>query len=179
MVAIDPRAEWLQRHVADALAAERSALVLVRSHREDELAAAPDTAAALLRAERSLAQHVAVLEHYLVGIGGHATGTFRRAAQRAWAGLTRLRAIDVSRFLCDVSAALGSCAASSRMLHATALAHRDRHLAEIALTHLHAHAAGIRELAHLIPRVAAHAATIHEGAPIDVADEAEANTADS
>jgi len=180
MVAYDGRLDWLQKHVQDMLAVESHSLDLVRRHKDHDIAAEPQSAATLLSAERALVQHVAVLANYLEGIGGHASGGLKRAVAQfggALGGLyARLREHEASRFLRDLYASLSLAAISYEMLHTAALAHREHHLAQIALAHLRDLTPIIVELSKLVPHVVAHEVALNEGAPGDVGDEAENNT---
>lgn len=180
MVAYETRLDWLQKHVQDMLAVETHILDLLRRHKDHEVAAAPEAAAVLLAGERALAQHVAVLENYLEGIGGSVGGGLKRAVATftgALGGLyARLREHDASRFLRDLYASLSLAAISYEMLHTAALAHRERRLAELALAHLRDITPLIVDMSKLVPHVVAHEVAANEGALGDVGDEAETNT---
>lgn len=180
MVAYDTRLDWLQKHVQDMLAVESHILDLLRRHKDHEVAAAPESAAALMAGERTLATHVSVLENYLEAIGGSAGGGITRAVANftgALGGLyARLREHEASRFLRDLYASLSLAAISYEMLHTAALAHRERHLAHVALAHLRELTPLIVEMSKLVPHVVAHEVAEKEGATEDVGDEAESNT---
>lgn len=180
MVAYDTRLDCLQKHVQEMLAVETHILDLLRRHKDHEVAAAPEAAEALLHGERTLAHHVAVLENYLGGIGGSVGGGIKRAMATftgALGGLfARLREHDASRFLRDLYASLSLAAISYEILHTAALAHRERHLAHLALAHLRDLAPLIVEMSKLVPHVVAHEVAAHEGAMGDVGDAAESNT---
>jgi hypothetical protein len=180
VVAYDIRLEWLQKHVQEMLAVEMHILGMLRRSKDQEIVAAPEAATTLLAAERALAQHVAVLENYLEGIGGQVGGGVKRAvahvAETLGGMYARWREHQVSRFLRDLYASLGLAAISYEMLHTTALAHRERHLAQVAMAHLGDLTPLIVAISKLVPHVVAHEATTHEGATVDVGEEAEANT---
>ncbi|MBA3686772.1 MAG: hypothetical protein H0W72_16230 [Planctomycetes bacterium] len=179
----ETRQEWLIKHVQDMLAVEKHIHDEVAQHRQtDHLDDLPEVARAAHAVEQTLGQHVSVLENYLEGIGGRATGTgrFRRAMTNvtgAFTGLfARLREHGASRFLRDGYTALNLAAITYEMLHTTALAHHDRHLAQIAIANLNDLTRLISELGRLMPQAIAREAAELEGGDGGIAGEAEANT---
>ncbi len=114
------------------------------------------------RVREMLRGHIDLLERYIGSLGTSApTSTIKKALTKI-SGLTTgfytlMRQEDsVMRNMRDNYTALNMAAISYTMLHTTALAHHDRELADITLTHLKEITPLVVEASRIIPQLVVH-----------------------
>lgn len=174
----------LRDYVSDMLGLEKHIDgVIARQATDDRMLAYAEAHDLVMRASSTLKKHRAALEKALDAVGGeNAKTALKRAATSitAMAGnlYDKARPGDpVSSNLRDDYTALNMAAVSYTMLHTTALALKERSIADLAVRHLEDLTPLIMELSEVIPDVVARELTA-EGKAIDpdVGSEAVRNT---
>jgi hypothetical protein len=175
--------DTLQTYVSEMLGAERHITGAIdRQLKDDRVMKFLEAREVLERTSQVLHAHLGVLEKAYERIGKERGSAIKKAATTvtgAAAGLyDKVRRSDpASRDLRDDYAALNLAAVSYSMLHTTALALREREIAEIALRHLRDLTPLIMKLAEVIPLVVAMELVIEDKtADSSVGAEASRNT---
>lgn len=163
--------EILTTYIGDMLAAQNHLLKMIDQQLADSQVSTYSQVQELLPPLRSaLRRHTGDLEQRLSELGGSISATVKEAVTAATgiaAGLFgRIRPHVASKFLRDDYVVLSACSIGYEMLHATALALRDKKTADLALEHFKELTPVIVRLSEIIPAIIVHELT-HDVAGVD------------
>lgn len=152
----------LQDYVSDMLGLEKHIDgVIARQATDDRMQAYDQAHDLIMRISSTLKKHRAILEKALDSVGGESSKTVLKRVAASVTGMAanlydKARPTDpVSRNLRDNYTALNMAAVSYTMLHTTALALKERSIADLAVRHLEDLTPLIMELSEVIPDVVA------------------------
>ena len=163
--------EILTVYIGDMLAAQNHLLKMVDHQLADSQVTTYAQIQEFLPPLRSaLRRHAIDLEQRLSELGGSISANVKEAITAATgiaAGLFgRVRPHVASKFLRDDYVVLSGCSIGYEMLHATALALRDKKTADLALEHFKEITPMIVRLSEIIPAIIVHELT-HDIAGVD------------
>ena len=163
--------EILTAYIGDMLAAQNHLLKMIDHQLADsQVTTYAQTQEILPPLRAALRRHTSDLEQRLSELGGSVSANVKEAITAATgiaAGLFgRVRPYVASKFLRDDYVILSGCSIGYEMLHATALALRDRKTADLALEHFKEITPVIVRLSEIIPAIIVHELT-HDIAGVD------------
>ncbi len=152
----------LQDYVSDMLGLEKHIDgVIARQATDDRMRAHAQAHDLVMRISSTLKKHQAILENALGSVGGESAKSVLKRVTASITGMAanlydKARSTDpVSRNLRDNYTALNMAAISYTMLHTTALALKERSIADLAVRHLEDLTPLIMELSEVIPDIVA------------------------
>ncbi len=152
----------LQDYVSDMLGLEKHIDgVIARQATDDRMRAYAQAHDLVMRISSTLKKHQAILENALGSVGGESAKSVLKRVTASITGMAanlydKARSTDpVSRNLRDNYTALNMAAISYTMLHTTALALKERSIADLAVRHLEDLTPLIMELSEVIPDIVA------------------------